>query len=143
MKAQLKAMLGEAPGVVVFIDPFAYAAADIAGVNRKQYSSLIRFVSVPSVHILDADVVNAAFEYGAMGVMLIEGTTDEKLTSRSDDLFKKLRNETKKHRKPVRYSHIETAQYEKLTDLLNVFASQAGAKAEKRGRKKGEKEEQT
>jgi len=32
-------MLGEVPGVVVFIDPYAYAAADIAGVNRKQYSS--------------------------------------------------------------------------------------------------------
>jgi heterodisulfide reductase subunit A len=39
----------------------------------------------------------------------------------------------------LRYSHIETAQYEKLTDLLNVFASQAGAKAEKKSRKvKGE-----
>jgi heterodisulfide reductase subunit A len=132
-------MLAEAPGVVVFIDPYAYAAADIAGVNRKQYSSLVRFVSLPSIHILDPDVVNAAFEYGATGVMLIEGTTDEKLTSSSDDLYKKLKKDTRKHKKPLRYSHIETAQYEKLTDLLNVFASQAGAKAEKRNRKdKGE-----
>ncbi len=135
IKAQLKGILSEAPGVIVFIDPYAYAAADIAGVNRKQYSPLIRFVSVPSIHILDQDVVNAAFEYGATGVMLIEGTTDEKLTSRSDELFKKLKKDTRKHKKPLRYSHIETAQYEKLTDLLNVFASQAGAKAEKRSRK--------
>jgi heterodisulfide reductase subunit A len=135
LKAQLKAMLGEAPGVVVFIDPYAYAAADIAGVNRKQYSSLVRFLSLPSIHILDEDVVNAAFEYGATGVMFIEGTTDERLTSRSDDLYKKLKKETRKHKKPLRYSHIETAQYEKLTDLLNVFASQAGAKAEKKSRK--------
>jgi heterodisulfide reductase subunit A len=112
-KAQLKGMLGEASGVVVFIDPYAYAAADIAGVNRKQYSSFVRFVSVPSIHILDADVVNAAFEYGATGVMLIEGTTDEKLTSRSDDLYKKLKKDTRKHKKPIRYSHIETAQYDK------------------------------
>ncbi|HLB71338.1 MAG TPA: FAD-dependent oxidoreductase [Candidatus Methanoperedens sp.] len=134
-KAQLRAILSEAPGVIVFIDPYAYAAADIAGVNRKQYSSLVRFVSVPSIHILDADVVNAAFEYGAVGVMLIEGTTDEKLTSRSDELYRKLKKETRKHKKPLRYSHIETAQYEKLTDLLNVFALQAGAKAEKRGKK--------
>lgn len=139
LKSQLKAMLGEAPGVVVFIDPYAYAAADIAGVNRKQYSSLVRFISVPSIHILDADVVNAAFEYGAVGVMLIEGTTDEKLTSRSDDLYKQLKKDTRKHKKPLRYSHIETAQYEKLTDLLNVFATQAGNKAEKKSRK--EKEE--
>ena len=139
LKAQLKAMLEDAPGVVVFIDPYAYAAADIAGVNRKQYSSLVRFISLPSIHVLDADVVNAAFEYGATGVMLIEGTTDEKLASRSDDLYKTLKKDTRKHKKPLRYSHIETAQYEKLTDLLNVFASQAGAKAEKRSRKeKGE-----
>jgi heterodisulfide reductase subunit A len=144
LKAQLKAILGEAPGVVVFLDPYAYAAADIAGVNRKQYSSLVRFVSVPSIHILDADVVNAAFEYGATGVMLIEGTTDEKLTSRSDELYKKLKKETRKHKKPLRYSHIETAQYEKMTDLLNVFATQAGAKAEKRSKKdKGESAEVT
>jgi len=142
LKAQLKAILSEAPGVIVFIDPYAYAAADIAGVNRKQYSSLVRFVSVPSIHILDADVVNAAFEYGATGVMLIEGTTDEKLTSRSDELYKKLKKDTRKHKKPLRYSHIETAQYEKLTDLLNVFASQAGAKAERKSRKeKGESAE--
>jgi heterodisulfide reductase subunit A len=142
LKAQLKAILSEAPGVIVFIDPYAYAAADIAGVNRKQYSSLVRFVSVPSIHILDADVVNAAFEYGATGVMLIEGTTDEKLTSRSDELYKKLKKETRKHKKPLRYSHIETAQYEKMTDLLNVFATQAGAKAEKRSkREKGESAE--
>ncbi len=137
-KAQLKAILSEGPGVIVFIDPYAYAAADIAGVNRKQYSSLVRFVNVPTIHILDADVVNAAFEYGATGVLLIEGTTDEKLTSRSDELYKKLKKETRKHKKPLRYSHIETAQYEKLTDLLNVFAAQAGVKAQKRN--KNEKE---
>jgi len=140
-KAQLKGMLGDAPGVVVFIDPYAYAAADIAGVNRKQYSSLIRFLNVPSVHILDADVVNAAFEYGATGIMLIEGTTDEKLTSLSDELYKKLKKDTRKHKKPIRYSHIETAQYDKLTDLLNVFASQAGAKAEKKSRKEKDETE--
>ncbi|MDD5474829.1 MAG: 4Fe-4S binding protein [Candidatus Methanoperedens sp.] len=142
LKAQLKAILSEGAGVIVFLDPYAYAAADIAGVNRRQYSSLVRFVSLPSVHILDADVVNAAFEYGAVGVLLIEGTTDEKLTSCSDELYRKLKKETRKHKKPLRYSHIETAQYEKLTDLLNVFASQAGAKAEKRGKKdKGESED--
>jgi len=125
----------------VFIDPYAYAAADIAGVNRKQYSSLIRFLNVPSVHILDADVVNAAFEYGATGIMLIEGTTDEKLTSLSDELYKKLKKDTRKHKKPIRYSHIETAQFDKLTDLLNVFASQAGAKAEKKSRKEKDETE--
>lgn len=131
LKVQLKAILSEGAGVIVFIDPYAYAAADIAGVNRKQYSSLVRFVSVPSIHIMDADIVNAAFEYGAVGVMLIEGTTDGKLTALSDELYKKLKKDTRKHKKPLRYSHIETAQYEKLTDLLNVFAAQAGARRNK------------
>ncbi len=140
LKAQLKAILSEGHGVIVFLDPYAYAASDIAGVNRRQYSSLVRFVSVPSVHILDADVVNAAFEYGATGVLLIEGTTDDKLTSSSDALYRMLKKETRKHKKPLRYSHIETAQYEKLTDLLNVFAAQAGVKAEKRGKKEEEAE---
>lgn len=51
--------------------------------NRMQYSSLIRFVSVPSIHILDADVVNAAFEYGAAGVLLIEGAKAEKRSRKS------------------------------------------------------------
>lgn len=141
LKSQLKAMLSEGQSVIAFIDPYAYAAADIAGVNRKQYSSLVRFVSVPSIHILDEDVVNAAFEYGASGVMLIEGITDEKLTSRSEELYKKLKKETRKHKKPLRYSHIETAQYEKLADLLNVFALQALAKAERKGRKEQESSE--
>lgn len=101
LKAQLKAILSEGHGVIVFIDPYAYAA----------------------------------FEYGAAGVLLIEGTMDKKLTSCSDELYKKLKTEMRKHKKPLRYSHIETAQYEKLTDLLNVFAKQAGAKAEKRSKK--------
>lgn len=141
IRSQVKAILEEGPGVIVFIDPYAYAAADIAGVNRRQYSSGIRFVNLPSIHILDADVVNSAFENGATGIMLIEGTTDEKLTSRSEELYKKLKKDTRKHRKPFRYSHIETAQYEKLTDLLNVFARQAGAKAEKNKNKKEKTED--
>jgi coenzyme F420-reducing hydrogenase delta subunit len=57
-------------GVIGYIDPAAYAAADLAGVNRTQYSPLIRFIQVPSIHLLDADIVGHAFESGAGGVML-------------------------------------------------------------------------
>jgi heterodisulfide reductase subunit A len=53
-------------------------------------------------------------------------------------LYKDLKKATRKHKKPLRYSHIETAQYEKLTGLLNVFAEQAMAKAAKKQRKKQE-----
>ena len=140
LKAQAEGILDAGMGVIVYIDPAAYAAADIAGVNRAMYSPLIRFIQVPSIHLLDADIVNHAFLHGAGGVMLIEGTTDEILTSRSKDLYNGLKKATKEHKKPIRYSHIETAQYEKLMNLLNVFADQAAAKAAKKSAKK-EKEE--
>jgi heterodisulfide reductase subunit A len=136
LKAQAEGILDAGMGVIVYIDPAAYAAADIAGVNRSPYSPLIRFIQVPSIHVLDADIVNHAYEHGAGGVMLIEGTTDEVLTSRSKDLYNRLKKETKKHKKPIRYSHIETAQYEKLMNLLNVFAEQVTAKASKKSGKK-------
>ena len=121
LKAQVNGMLEAGPGVIVFIDPAAYAAADLAGVNRNRYSSKIRLVQVPSIHILDADIVNFAFESGAGGVMLVEGTTDERLVERSNNLYKMLKRETRQHKKPIRYSHVETAQYEKMGKLFNVF----------------------
>ncbi|MDF1532436.1 MAG: CoB--CoM heterodisulfide reductase iron-sulfur subunit A family protein [ANME-2 cluster archaeon] len=122
LKAQVMGMLEAGPGVIVFIDPAAYAAADLAGVNRNQYSSKILFVQVPSIHILDADIVNFAFKSRAGGVMLVEGTTDERLVERSNNLYKMLKKETRQHKKPIRYSHVETAQYEKMGNLFNVFA---------------------
>lgn len=135
LKAQVEGILDAGMGVIVYIDHAAYAAADLAGVNRSVYSPLIRFIQVPSIHLLNADIVNHAYECGAGGVMLIEGTTDEALTSRSKDLFSRLKKETKVHKKPIRYSHIETAQYEKLISLLNVFAGQVATKAAKSTKK--------
>ncbi len=88
--------------------------------NRSVYSPLIRFIQVPSIRLLNADIVNHDYECGAGGVMLIEGTTDEALTSRSKDLFSRLKKETKVHKRPIRYSHIETAQYEKFTGTTIV-----------------------
>ncbi|MBE0523148.1 MAG: hydrogenase iron-sulfur subunit [Methanosarcinales archaeon] len=125
LKSQIEGILTAGPGVIVFIDGAAYAAADLAGVNRKEYSPLVRFVQVPSIHIVNADLANSALEKGAIGIMLIEGTTDDKLTERSKDLYNILKKETRSHKKPIRYSHIETVQYEKLMNLLNVFTDQA------------------
>ncbi len=136
LKAQAEGILDAGMGVLVYIDPAAYAAADIAGVNRTLYSPLIRFIQVPSIHMLDADIVNHAYEHGAGGVMFIEGTTDKILTSRSKDMYSKLKKSTKAHKKPIRYSHVETAQYEKLMNLLNVFADQVALRAAKKVVKK-------
>ncbi|HIE31380.1 MAG TPA: 4Fe-4S dicluster domain-containing protein [Methanosarcinales archaeon] len=139
LKAQAEGILAAGMGVIVYIDPAAYAAADLAGVNRTQYSPLIRFIQVPSIHLLDAGIVGHAFESGAGGVMLIEGTTDEALTSRSKDLYSRLKKETKAFKLPIRYSHIETAQYEKLMNLLNVFSEQVAAKAARGAKKRNER----
>ncbi|MEA1944477.1 MAG: 4Fe-4S binding protein [Euryarchaeota archaeon] len=132
LKAQAEGILDAGMGVIAYIDPAAYAAADLAGVNRTQYSPLIRFIQVPSIHLLDADIVSHAYRSGAGGVMLIEGTTDEALTSRSKGLYRRLKKETKAFKKPIRYSHVETAQYEKLMNLLNVFSEQVAVKAAKK-----------
>ncbi|MCG7848582.1 MAG: hypothetical protein MIO93_05310 [ANME-2 cluster archaeon] len=77
---------------------------------------------MPSIHILDADIVNFAFKSGAGGVMLVEGTTDERLVERSNNLYKVLKKETRQHKKPIRYSYVETAHFEKMGKLFNVFA---------------------
>ena len=135
LKAQVEGILAVGMGVIVYIEPAAYAAADLIGVNHGSYSTLIRFVQVPSIHIVDVDIVNHAFEHGAGGVILIEGTNDEMMTSRSKELYSKLKKATKSHKKPIRYSHIETAQYEKMMDLLNVFAEQVVAREIKRSGK--------
>ena len=53
--------------------------------------------------------------------MLVEGTTDERLVERSNNLYKMFKKETRQHKKPIRYSHVETAQYDKMGNLFNVF----------------------
>ena len=54
--------------------------------------------------------------------MLVEVTIDERLVERSEALYNMLKKETREQKKPIRYSHVETAQYEKMGNLFNVFA---------------------
>ena len=55
-----------------------------------------------------------AFESGGGGVMPVRGTTDERLVKRSNNPYEMLKKEIRQHKKPIRYSHVETAQYEKM-----------------------------
>jgi len=48
----------------------AYAAADLAGSLRVQYPSSVRVVKLPCTGKLDVQLVLAAFEHGADGVMV-------------------------------------------------------------------------
>ena len=68
--------------------------------------------------------MNFTFEQNADRMMLVKKTTDEKLVDKSKALYKMLKKETRTHKKPIRYSHVETAQYEKMGNLFNVFAEQ-------------------
>ena len=63
-----------------------------------------------------------AFEGGASGVLLVEGTTDERLVEWSNNLYEMLKKEIKQHKKQIRYSHVETVQYKKMGILFNMFA---------------------
>ena len=66
--------------------------------------------------------------------MLIEGITNKALTSQSKRLYSQIKKGAKAHKLPIRYSHIETAQYEKLMNLLNVFSERVAATAAKKGK---------
>nr|QNO47023.1 hypothetical protein JMDIOONB_00035 [Methanosarcinales archaeon ANME-2c ERB4] len=68
--------------------------------------------------------------------MLIEGTTDKALTSQSKRLYSQLKKKIKAHELPIRYSHIETARYGKLMNLLIAFSEQVAAKNAKKGKER-------
>ena len=59
---------------------------------------------------------------GGGGVLLVEGTTNERLVKRSNNLYKMLKKETRQHKKPIWYLHVETSHYEKMGNLFNAFA---------------------
>ena len=63
-----------------------------------------------------------AFKGEAGSVMLVEGTTDERLVERSESLYNMLKKETREQKKPIMYLHVETTQYEKMGNLFNMFA---------------------
>ena len=98
----------------------SYSSADIAGISILKYTPVVRFVELPSIHILDPEMIEFAFKKGAESIVLVEGTTNPRLTSRSRGLLKNLKKVATKFKKTIRYSHIEVYQYEKLTQTLNM-----------------------
>ena len=55
------------------------------------------------------------------GVLLVEETTDERLVERSKASYNMLKKDTRQHKKPIRYSHVETAKYEKMGEFVQCF----------------------
>ena len=59
-----------------------------------------------------------AYEGGAGSVLLVVGTTDERLVEQSNNPYEMLKKETRQHKKPIRYSHVETSQYENMGESV-------------------------
>jgi heterodisulfide reductase subunit A len=61
--------------LIAFLDrEIAYVAADNAGANHLKYSSSVRIISVPSVLRLEPKHLCYAFQKGAVGIFLGDGT---------------------------------------------------------------------
>ena len=61
---------GECKLIVFCCNFCAYAAADLAGARRMQYSPNVRIVHLPCTGKLEVDAVLAAFERGIDGVLV-------------------------------------------------------------------------
>ena len=66
---------GEAPKILAFLDEkIAYVAADNVGLNRLSYPPEVRIIRVPSVARLELKHLLHAFNMGASGIFLADGT---------------------------------------------------------------------
>lgn len=75
--ARIDGCMGEGPRIVAFLDEsIAYVAADNAGVNRIRYPDQVRIIRVPSVMRLEPKHLIHAFNKGAIGVFLGDGTAN-------------------------------------------------------------------
>src|SRR5271157_650170 len=75
--ARIDGMLKGEPKMIAFLDEnIAYVAADNAGVNRIPYPSSVRIIRVPSIMRLEPKHLIYAFERGAAGIFLGDGTTN-------------------------------------------------------------------
>ena len=75
--ARIDGMLGGKPRIIAFLDEnIAYVAADNAGVNRVAYPSSVRIIRVPSIMRLEPKHLAYAFNKGATGVFLGDGTSN-------------------------------------------------------------------
>ncbi len=81
--------------VLVFLDKdIAYTAADNMGTNQLKYPSEVRIIKVPSILRLESKHMRYAFEMGAVGIFLGDGTGNAAGSQVSEKLIFKV-NELK------------------------------------------------
>ncbi|MCD1293929.1 disulfide reductase [Methanocella sp. CWC-04] len=75
--ARIDALLAGGPKILAFLDEMiAYVAADNIGTNRVPYPSSVRIIRLPSVMRLETKHLLYAFERGALGIFLGDGTVN-------------------------------------------------------------------
>jgi heterodisulfide reductase subunit A len=126
--ASLRGVLADKdPGevrIVAFVDKnVGYTGMDFLGLDRTKYPENIRIVSVPTTAIIGLKHMLNAFEYGADGVLVIEGTQeiDEKFSKkRMIDMGRELAKYGIENMR-VRYSYVPLPVYKKAAELFTMF----------------------
>jgi len=126
MKGVLADKEAEEVRVIMFVERnIAYTGLDFLGLDRAQYSDMIRVVPVPSTAMVGLKHLLKAFALGADGVILIEGQhwVDERFNkSRLDTMMSALEEQGIDSMR-VYYSLVELPAYRKIADIVNTHVS--------------------
>ncbi|RLF07051.1 MAG: hypothetical protein DRJ69_07480, partial [Thermoprotei archaeon] len=126
MKGALANKAASEVRVIMFVERnIAYTGLDFLGLDRIQYSEVVRAVPVPSTAMVGLKHLLKAFALGADGAVLIEGQhwVDEKFNKgRLDSLMAAL-EERGVDSIRVYYSLVELPAYRKIADIVNTHAS--------------------
>jgi len=110
--------------VVAFVDKnVGYTGMDFLGLDRVNYPTDIRIVSIPSTAMLGLKHLLHAFALGADGVLVIEGQEDidEKFTKKRMLEIGRPLKEFGVESMRVRYSYVPLPVYRKAGELFTMF----------------------
>ena len=110
--------------VVAFVDKnVGYTGMDFLGLDRVNYPTDIRIISIPSTAILGLKHLLHAFALGADGVLVIEGQEDidEKFTKKRMLEIGRPLKEFGVESMRVRYSYVPLPVYKKAGELFTMF----------------------
>jgi heterodisulfide reductase subunit A len=132
--ARIDGCMGPGAKVIAFLDEsIGYVAADNAGVNRMAYPSTVRIIRLPSIMRLEAKHLVYAFQKGAAGVFLGDGTVNASSgavkanVSRRVEELKRIVSEQGISPDRIFYYEAYLPHFRGLVTRLGQFAREAGA----------------